>query len=162
MPQPDDRIIDLLTDLSGCLCAELTPEGEEEPPECLCGPIPGSFPGQTYAGEGDVAWVRLVDSFPSNTPGQQWQGPFDQALATSLVVELGVMRCFEWPSDGAFDAELLESLWSRQMEDLGAMRRALVCCTGQSWSKKDLVVGNYRPVTDGDMVGGLIAVALQI
>lgn len=164
MPQPDDRIIEFLTDLSACLCAEITPEGAEEPPTCLCIPIPGNFPAQAYAGSGeDQAWVRLVDTFPSSVPGQQWQGTYDQAFGTSLVVEMGVARCFKLPRNGVFTETLLTSLWTQQMRDLGAMRRAIACCTGRSWDAGALVVGNYRPIgPEGNMSGAVIGLAIQI
>src|SRR5690349_23660354 len=99
MPQPDDRIITLLNDLQACLCAELSTD-DEPAPTCLCVPIPGSFPAQAYMGtEGDVAWVRLANYFGSNSPGQQSVQPFNQVHARTLLIEVGVVRCFEWPVD---------------------------------------------------------------
>lgn len=163
MPQPDDQILELLTDLAGCLCSELTPEGGEPFP-CLCSPIPGNFPGQSYAGEGnDQAWVRLADFFPSNAPGQQQQRPVSEVFSRSLIVEMGVMRCFTWPNRSEFSSRLLDELFTQQMRDLGAMERALQCCVGRSWDESQLVVGNYRPIgPEGNMYGAVRSLALQI
>lgn len=164
MPQPDDLILERLNDLAACLCAELTPAGADEVPMCLCIPVPGAFMAQAYVGEGeDVAWVRLADSFPSNRPGVQHVNTFDQVGGTSLMVEMGVMRCFPVNQDGSVDPGDLTETWRQQIRDLGAMRRAIQCCTGRSWSARDLVVGNYRPIgPEGDLVGGVISLALQV
>lgn len=163
MPEPDDSILTLMTDLAGCLCAELTPEGEESFP-CLCGPIPGTFPAQTYAGEGsDMAWVRLVDFYGSNTPGLQSQLPSSQVAGRSLIVEMGVVRCFPWPHRGVFSKDLLFGMFTQQIRDMGAMERALACCVGRSWDEEQLVIGNYRPIgPEGNMYGGTRSLALQL
>lgn len=164
MPQPDDRILELLTDLAGCLCSELTPDDADEPFMCLCNPIPGNFPAQSYAGEGeDMAWVRLVDFIATNTPGQQNQLTADRVFGRSLLVEMGVVRCFEWPERSEFGTDLLNDMFSRQMRDLGAMERALQCCVGRSWDQNQLVIGNYRPIgPEGNLYGGVRTLALQI
>lgn len=164
MPQPDGKIIELFTDLQACLCSELTPEGDDEPPLCLCVPLPGFYPAQTYAGVGtEVAWVRLADYFPSNSPGVQAQVPFNAAHGRTLLIEVGVLRCYDVPDDGEFDSELLMSMWLRQMADLGAIERAIACCTGRSWDSNQFVVGNYRPIgPEGDLFGGAMAIAMQI
>lgn len=164
MSQPADRIIELLQSLQGCLCAELTPEGEEKPPTCLCIPIPGAFNAMAYSGDGeDAAWVRLQDMFPSNTPGVQWSGPFDQSVSTTLLVEVGVVRCFDWPQDGSFGEDDLLAIWEQQMRDAGALQRAIHCCTNSTWDASQLVVGNYRPIgPEANMTGGMIVLALQL
>src|SRR6478736_1573141 len=164
MPQPDDTIITLMSDLSACLCAELaTMAGTEDPPTCFCTPIPGSFPGQAYMGQGeDIAWVRLADMFPSNTPAQQNNVPLAMVAASTLIVEMGVMRCFSPNRDGSWSQEELHDLWLIQMRDLGAMQRAIQCCTGRSWDDNQVVVVNYVPVgPEGDVVGGRIPLAVQ-
>lgn len=165
MPQPDDRIITRLEDLSACLCAELAemngPDGS--PPACLCIPIPGSFPAQAFSTGGeDMGWVRLVDKFPSNTPGQQAALTYNMVSGFTVVIEMGVARCFEYPDDSVFDEEHLTQIWRQQMRDIGAMDRAINCCTGRSWRGNDFVVGNYRSMgPEGNMLMGLITIAMQ-
>lgn len=162
--EPDTKIITLLTDLQACLCSELTPEGEDRAPLCLCVPVPGAFPGHAYAGQGnDVAWVRLADYFPSNTPGVQAPLPFSSANGRTLLIEMGVVRCHAVPERLEYDEDLLTEIWTAQMRDLGAMERALACCTGRSWDANQFVIGNYRAIgLEGDMAGGMLSIAMQI
>jgi len=165
MPQPDDTIITLMSDLSACLCAELgAMAGTDSAPTCFCTPIPGSFPGQAYVGEGeDIAWVRLVEMYPSNTPGQRLATTLDTAAAMTLIIEVSVMRCFQLRRDGTWNETMLNDLWERQMRDVGALQRAIQCCTGRTWDENQVVVGNYVPMgPQGDMLGGMIPLAVQI
>lgn len=164
MPQPDDRIIELLEDLTACLCSELIVGDAAEFAGCFCIPLPGQFPGQAYLGKGaDIAWVRLVSTFPSNTPGQQLNAPASQVFGTSYLVEMGVMRCWKINTNNTPTPAQLQSAWRQQMRDLGSMQRALACCTGKSWNANQYVVGNYVPMgPDGDVYGGVQSVALQL
>lgn len=164
MPQPDDRIIELLEDLTACLCSELIVGDEDVFDGCFCIPIPGQFVGQAYLGAGaDIAWVRLVTTFPSNTPGQQLNAPAAQVYGTTYIVEMGVMRCLKIKPTGTPTAAQLQQWWRQQMRDLGSMQRALACCTGKSWDANQFVVGSYVPVgPDGDLLGGTQSVALQL
>jgi hypothetical protein len=164
MPEPDDKIIALLTDLQGCLCAQLTPEGAEGPPLCLCIPIPGVYPGQAYAGVGqELAWARVADYFPSNTPGVQSLLPYNATHGRTVLIEMGVLRCHSVPKNGNYTSDQLLAMSTRQMEDIGSMERALACCTGASWDANQFVVGNYRPIgPEGDLYGGAISIAMQI
>lgn len=161
--EPEDTIITLMSDLAACLCSELAAiSGDGEPPTCFCTPIMGAFPGQAYLGTaGDIAWLRVVDTFGSNTPGEQTGLTFDQTSGETVIVEMGVMRCFSPPKSWGGDD--LHELWVRQMQDWGAMKRAIACCTGRSWDDNQLVVGNYVPMgPEGDIFGGMIPLAIQI
>lgn len=162
MPQPDDKIIALLEALATCLCTELGSDGEE-PPNCLCGLIPGIFPAQSYAGVGeDMAWVRLGDYFGSNSPGAQLQLPYNQVFGHTILIEMGVIRCVEWPADSMFEQNQLHGMTIQQIRDLGAMERAIACCAGSSWDDNQFVVGNYRAIgPEGDTLGGVISIAMQ-
>lgn len=165
MAEPDDTIISMMSSLSACLCAQLAElAGTEEPPTCFCTPILGEFPGQAYIGKGtDIAWVRLFDMFPSSAPGQRAALTLDRLPATSLMIELGVMRCFSLPKDGAYSEQMLHDLWVIQMRDVGALQRAISCCTGRTWEENQIVVGNYVPMgPQGDLFGGMIPLAVQI
>lgn len=163
MPEPDDTIKTLLQDLSTCLCNEITVPPATEPPTCLCIPIPGIFPADVYGGAGDMAWVRLVDMFPSNTPGVQFEGTYDQSFSSSIIVEMGITRCYKVPNKGVLGERLLLSMWEQQMSDVGAMERAIVCCTGRTWDASQLRVGNYRPRgPEGELYGGVKVLALQL
>jgi hypothetical protein len=161
MSQPADRIIALLEDLTACLCSEVA---EDDSTMCFCIPIPGQFVGQAYlGGAADIAWVRLVTTFPSNIPGQQLNIPAAQVFGTTYLVEMGVMRCWNIKRTNTPTPEQLMAAWRQQMVDLGAMQRALQCCTGKSWDPNQYVVGNYQPIgPDGDMIGGAMSVALQL
>lgn len=165
MPNPDDRIIQLLEALTTCLCGEIVDAAPDEAPiPCLCSPLPGAFPGQAYQGGGeDMAWVRLVNYFPSNTPGVQSNLPYKSAVGRSMLIEVGILRCVEWPADSMFSAEELQPIWEQQMRDLGIMERAIACCTGRTWDDGQFVEGNYVPIgPDANVVGGAISLALQL
>lgn len=163
MPNPDDRILGYLNGLATCLCTELAAL-DGAPPRCLCGIIPGSFPGQSYGGVGvDMAWVRLANYFGSNTAGAQLQLTYDRVLGRTLVIEIGVVRCFKVPRGGVFDEVSLADMTTRQMRDLGAIERAIACCSSATWNGHDFVVGNYVPIgPEGDVFGGLFQIALQM
>src|SRR6478735_7782123 len=95
-----DRINDRLEALTACLCAELTPDDAVEPFLCLCQRIPGVFPGESYAGEGeDMAWVRVGTAYPSQVLGQAAQIPGNCSTSIGWDVEIGVMRCFAVEED---------------------------------------------------------------
>jgi hypothetical protein len=164
MPQPDDKILTLLNDLAACLCSQLSPDEDTPPPTCLCIPLPGAFPAQAYSGAGeDMAWVRLANYFGSNTPGQQVMLPFNQVHGRTLLIEVGVVRCFEWPEDSMFGEGDLTEIWNQQIRDLGSMERAIACCTNRSWDGNQFVVGNYVPIgPEGNMGGGMLSIAMQI
>lgn len=164
MPQPDDRIIELLEDLTACLCSNLIVGDDVEFAGCFCIPIPGQFVGQAHlGGAADIAWVRLVTTFPSNVPGQQLNAPAAQVFGTTYLVEMGVMRCWQINKNATPTAAQLQARFRQQMRDLGSMQRALVCCSGKSWDPNQYVVGNYQPIgPDGDMYGGAQSIALQL
>jgi hypothetical protein len=164
MPQPDDDIITRLEDLTACLCGEMTPEDAEEPAACLCIPIPGSFPAQAFSGKGeDMGWVRLVDKFPSNAPGQQSPLTYNMVSGFSVIVEIGIARCFDFPDDSMFDEEQLTAIWRQQMRDIGIIDRAIACCATRTWHGNEFIVGNYSSMgPEGNMLMGRVQIAMQL
>lgn len=100
---------------------------------------------------------------PLSTYGLLSVLPYNQVAARTLLIEVGVVRCFEWPDDSMFGEGDLTVIWKQQMRDLGAMERAIACCTGRSWDGNQFVLGNYIPIgPEGNMGGGMFSIAMQI
>jgi len=150
-------INDLLCDLSACLCAALTPEGAAGPDLCFCGVVPGQQValdhGECERGCG-MAWTRLVTAYPASGLAV----PFDPTISggcgllLGVTIEIGVIRCINLPDDGIPEAAELERATRQQMEDMLAMRRAVLCCGLETG---DYALSNYQPYgPEGIIVGG--------
>lgn len=151
-------ISDLLTDLSACLCAALTPDGATEPDLCFCGIISGEGVTADVGFEGDdacgMAWVRLVAAYPATQIGI-----FDQSGNTcgkflGVDIELGILRGIEVPEGTeVMDPDVVMAEAIQQADDMVLIRRAIQCC--DSLENLDYMLGTYTPIgPDGALAGG--------
>ena len=145
----DTTIWPAMEALSACLCAELA-VSELLPDDCFCGILPGSQVTWDY-GNG-MAWVRLVNAFPSNTfPVQEntMRGSCQAPLAAEL--EIGVLNCAPGiSSTGVLPTQAEQVEASRlQIATMAAMRRAILCC-----GVGTLFLGAYTPLGPQGLVGG--------
>lgn len=143
----DDALYDLLSDLAACLQVELENDGA---PVCWVGVAPGDGVVLDNAGcrggKCGQAWTRLGVSYPASQVGVQDISPNNCAQPLGLDAEMGVMRCFSI-SDKTGGPKDLVSVAKRQMSDLLAMRRAVICC-----GSKEIIMGSYQP---GGLLGGM-------
>lgn len=166
-PVEDPAVAPLVELMLACYAAEI--KRVARPPASVCLRTGSqvdlllSASGRDECCEG-LAWVRLVDAFPSsqNWPQQdrlpQPRGP----AMWAVVLELGAARCA--PVADASSIPTCQA-WTNTslavLDDLAAARRA-VCCfaTARSWRK--LLVGNHQPLrTEGGCVGGTLQVTVQ-
>lgn len=151
-------ISDVLTDLAACLCAELTPEGEEGPGLCFCGVLPGNQAALEYTWECDdlcgMAWVRLALSYPANGIGIVDERPSNCGAELGVDIEVGIIRCLELPEDGeAPDGATMLASSIEQADDIEAIRRAIACCS--PLAETGYILGPYQPYgPQGGIVGG--------
>jgi hypothetical protein len=136
-----------LLDLAGCLRDTIDQLGLPEP--CFTAVLPGAEVAMDYCGpcgadddKCGMAWVRLVEAFPSlNFPNQ------DTSLSAcsaplAYTVELGIARCIPVGDDAGNPPDWTELMAAAQLQvaDGRAMRMSLACCYGQ----KGWVLGTYR------------------
>lgn len=147
----DDTLIwPAMEALSACLCAELA-VAELLPDDCFCGLMPGSETPFDYSN--GMAWVRLVNAFPSNefpTVESTLRGSCQAPLAAEL--EIGVLNCAPGiTSTGVLPTQEQQFEATRlQIATMAAVRRAIVCCEVDT-----LLLGSYTPIgPDGGLVGG--------
>jgi hypothetical protein len=144
----DVYIYPLLTQLTECLCTELEASGLAAACRCLL--VPGVGPTLDFCDEGcdgscpGEAWVRMVRAYPStNFPAQD--GAAGCVTLLAFDVEVGVGRCLPTgqtngqPPD---DQEMFDTA-RLQLADMSAMRRAIVCCFGDS--DREYVMGGFEP-----------------
>jgi hypothetical protein len=150
-------VSDLLTSIAACLCAELTPDGQDGPDLCFCGVVAGEGVVADIGFECDdrcgMAWVRLVTAYPAIQIGQ-----FDQSGNTcgaflGLDVEVGVLRCVE-VAEGTDvpDPEDLIAQAVQQNDDMVLIRKAIACCT--ALDNVDYMLGTYTPIGPEGALGG--------
>lgn len=149
-------LLDRLTDLAACLCAQIEEDGL--PPTCFCGVIPGDVAVGDYAGDCDVscgmAWVRLITSYPATGVGAADETAGNCSASLGVDIEVGIMRCMDVHEDGTpLSAEELLEVARLQTADMMAMWRAVFCCN--SLSNKDFILNAYQPLGPmGGLVGG--------
>ena len=145
----DTTIWPAMVALSDCLCTELT-VAELLPDDCFCGILPGAQVAWDY-GNG-MAWVRLVNAFPSATFPVQEQTPRGSCQSPiAAELEVGVLNCAPGISaqgalptqDDQFEASRL------QIATMTAVRRAIMCCDIEA-----LFLGAYTPLGPEGLVGG--------
>lgn len=147
---PDETIWPIMAALSECLCTELT-AAELLPSGCFCGVLPGAQASWDYST--GMAWVRLVNAFPSAsfpTQDQTLRGSCTSPLAAEL--EIGVLHCAPpISSTGIFPTQDQQFEAARQqVATMAAVRRAILCC-----GVGTLFLGDYTPLgPDGGLVGG--------
>lgn len=150
------KTFDLMTALAGCI--ETTFTEDQRPPLCFNGVITGD--GMTAAwvdGCDDtcgMTWVRLVNIYPADSPGQQNLRPANCSNGLGAEFEIGVLRCT--PVDAA-DAEEEEvdalQTTSNVLADMISLRKAILCCT--EFPKNEAILGNWTPMGPlGGLVGG--------
>lgn len=149
---------DLLVDLASCLCAEFTPTGGTEPDLCFCDVAPGQTFAHDYVWECDdkcgAAWVRLANAYPAVGVGVPAENRIGCGALLGFDIEIGVIRCLEQESTGeAPPAETMSAAALTQVDDLIAMRRAVMCC--DALKDEDYSLNTYQPVgPQGMVVGG--------
>lgn len=162
------RIASRVNALAACLCASIPAEDAEK--MCLCGVIPGAANIASYAGTaGDMAWVRLLNAYPSNQPGQLAQALGNCDSSRGMDVEIGILRCYDIPEDGeALSQEQVNEMSAIQLADLGYIWSAVSCCGSDPndpdhWTSKDWLMANYVPLgPDGGLYGGQITLYMTL
>lgn len=143
-----------LIELSECLCRTVASVTGRD--LCWCGLYPGTNPpfeycgscSSTMCGVGYVALETVTQYTALAVPGFS---DFDCQTPLQALVRVGVLRCFPLEEDGSTSApEVVESSAIDLMEDMDAIRQAVLCCfQGQS----KLV--EYRTIgPEGACVGG--------
>lgn len=146
----DDTIWPLMVALQQCLCEVIAARGLL-PGDCFCGILPGDSPSWDYSN--GMAWVRLIDSYPSTTfPSPNTTPRASCAAMLVATLEVGILQCapgIDGSNNLPTQADQFESA-RLQIAGMRAMQQAIVCC------ETDLVVlGNYTPVgPQGGLVGG--------
>jgi hypothetical protein len=165
----DNRVYRLLTELSACLCAQVSDEANGLSGVCFCGVIPGDAAVMDYADncEGDVcgmAYVRLVSAYPAETPNVLVSTPGNCGKQLGLDIEMGLLRCFSAGLDETAalptEAEMLEAAQT-QFGDMFALIRAVSCC--DLLPDSEYVLGPYTPAGPmGGVYGGTITLAAVV
>lgn len=145
--------------LATCLCAQI--ETDALPPTCFCGVVPGAAATQDYMGDCSdeepcgMAWVRIVNIYPSTITGQQDITPRNCGKGLGFDVEIGMMRCMSVGDESGgppTDAEVLDASQT-QLNEAMTMRRAVECCTATN--EMSVILGQYLPMGPlGGVVGG--------
>lgn len=150
---------DLLTSLAACLCVEYPDEF------CFCGILPGAQTPVEVVRCDDrcgMGWVRLTSAYPAVAAGQT---PLEGQACASLLgadIQVGVIRCLEYPDDGQPPTqETLEAATLQQMEDMTTIRRVIECCDALDFH--DHEINTYTPHgPQGMVVGGWWSLSVAI
>lgn len=148
--QPDVRIMPALMALHDCLCAELEKSGLDLGCECLLvhGAVENIAPPAVGKG---IAWVGLSSIFPSKSFPSPDTSTTNCPAPLAAIITVGVLRCYAVKAAGESPQEMLLYM-DKQMADMAAMRRAIVCCNGDF---EDIVLGQYTPLgPQGGVYGG--------
>lgn len=145
----DPNIWPIMQELKECMCQTLEDRGLM-PGDCFCGVLPGDNVSYDYTN--GMAWVRLVDSYPSSTfPSQDSAFTSCQApLAATL--EVAALNCVPGlTASGVFPGEaILKEATRLQLATMHALRYAIQCC-----EIEEIMLGAYTPVgPQGNLVGG--------
>lgn len=145
----DDAIWPLMVQMQQCLCETLTARGLM-PGDCFCGILPGDNVVWDYST--GMAWVRLVDAYPSTTfPSANTTPRVSCSAMLVATLEVGLLQCAPGMSaDGSPPTQAEQFEASRlQMAGMRAVQQAIACCDF------DLVVlGTYTPTGPQGLVGG--------
>lgn len=153
---PDVRIMPALIKLHECLCAELERAGLSA--GCDCALLHGSAEAVAPPAVGKgFAWVGLSSVFPSRSFPSPTTDRDTCGAPLAALVTVGVMRCYAVKVAGE-SAEDMLTYMDKQMADMAAMRRAIVCCNGEF---EDLSLGTYTPIgPSAGVYGGSWALAI--
>jgi len=147
----DDAIWPLMVQLQQCLCETLQARGLMNVDGCFCGMVPGDNVAWDFPS--GMAWVRLVDAFPSTvfpTPNTTPRASCSAMLVATL--EVGLLQCAPTLSPTGAAPDEVQSFEATRLQLAGmrAMHQAIVCCDIDL-----MVLGNYTPQgPQGVMVGG--------
>jgi len=147
----DDTLIwPIMVRLQECLCTTLTERGLM-PGDCFCGLMPGNDPSWDY--EDGMAWVRLVNAYPSTTfPTIDTTPRGSCAAEIAATIEVAVLQCAPTLSvTGVLPSEFDMFEPTRlQLATMKAMKDAIMCC-----GFDNIVLGQYQPLgPQGGLVGG--------
>lgn len=166
----DTSIYPVYVSLLACLEQSLVEQGG--PGLCYVGPMEGEVVldhcGGGTCGDGGCggqAWVRLIDTFPSQTFPALDTIPRNCNSPFAFTLEVGVARCAPTGQGGPNGyeppplADRLEAI-RLQTADIAAMRRAIMCCFGQG--ERDYIIGMYDQsvVNGGGCIGGAFSVSV--
>lgn len=144
----DDAIMPALAKLRDCLCNELDKSGLSADCDCVLIHGLGTNVAPPAPGKG-FAWVGVTGAFASKdfpNPDVS-RSVCATPLAASFV--MGVVRCFQVNPRGESGEDMLRWL-DKQMADMQAMRRAILCC-----GVEDVSLGTYTPIgPEGGAFGG--------
>lgn len=149
-------VSDRLIAVAACLCQQIRDDGLPEPD--WCGVLPGEAPFPVYLGEdcSTQAWVRLGTAYPSDgfAGDQQQQQPGNCTSGLGIDVEIGILRCFPMPEDGAGPSESeIADAFDLQTSDMLTMWRAVNCCT--DLPNSEFILTGYTPIgPQGGLIGG--------
>lgn len=143
----------VLDAIAACLCAEVNADDSL----CFCGVLVGDS-AYDVSGECDdtkcgQAWVRLVQAYVSSSVGEADLTVNNCGKALGLDIEMGVLRCFPIQAEAPSEEDLI-TISDKQIEDMEAMRRAILCCDAFD----AVVLSAYEPVGplgQGGFVGGV-------
>lgn len=162
MPIREESVLlPVITELAACLCTELEAAGFTM---CFCGLMPGGEVPLDFCGGdcdtegcGGQAWVRVVNSFPTNG----FPVPADTATCgtgRAATIEVGHAQCAPQPDDDGTPPTVQQQYDAtfRQMASYDAMWRAIACCLSTEIDKRDksYLLGEYTPLPAG---GGCLA-----
>jgi hypothetical protein len=156
----------LMTELAACLCAQIESEGLTRP--CFCGVVPGQqvvadFMPDCFGGEDaldGMAFVRLATAYPAFAPGIIVEEPAESVIAgLGVDIEIGILRSVPLQDDGLDEAQSAD-LVTAQLDDMLAIRKAIVCCV--QLERADFILNQYTPFGPlGGVVGGAFTVMVH-
>jgi hypothetical protein len=146
----DDAIWPLMVQMHQCLCETLTERGLM-PGACFCGILPGDQAVWDYSD--GMAWVRLVDSYPSTAfPAANTTPRVSCSAMLVATLEVGLLQCApQMGGDGSLPTQEAQMEASRlQIAGMRALQQAIACC-----DLPLIVLGTYTPQgPQGGLVGG--------
>ena len=147
--QPDVRVMPALMKLHECLCAELERSGLGD--NCDCALVHGGADNVAPPAVGrGYAWLALQSIYPSKEFPGATAGLDSCPAPLAATITVGLIRCYAVKARGESSEEMLVYM-DKQMADMAAMRRAIVCCNNEF----DLAMGIYSPIgPSGGIYGG--------
>ena len=107
-------------------------------------------------------WVRIAATYPSQTVGVAYQNVGNCSSGIGYDIEVGVVREHsDYYEADTIDADDSAAIVQWQVDDMEAVRRAIVCC--DSLDEKDFILGMYQPIgPQGGLVGGAWMVHVSV
>ena len=162
----DTRVWPILTQLSSCLCREITAQDLPEP--CFCGVLSGDSVSLDYCGECGtrcgMAWVRLVgiSATQISTPTGVIIPRTARTchIASEIIFEVGIVRCAPMPDDDGTMPSMAKQLEAARLQtaDMNAALRAITC----GCLEADFSVDTWAPISGGDCLGGAWSVIVEV